>query len=132
MSYVRFSSYDPESGCSSDVYVFESETGFAVCVAGRRSDMKVIPIENYLTNVPESFLEAYNKQREMVKSKEYKDSIYNINFPHAKGSFNFETPTEAAEFLKELRSLGYRVPQYAIDALLDEDEENRAKRKLYI
>jgi hypothetical protein len=38
-------------------------------------------------------------------------------------TFSVETPGECAEKLIELQLMGYRVPQYAIDALIDEEEE---------
>jgi hypothetical protein len=43
-----------------------------------------------------------------------------IGLPHDGETFNDDTPTECAQRLFALRSQGYIVPQYAIDALLSE------------
>ena len=43
-----------------------------------------------------------------------------IGKAHDGESFNDATPTECADRLEQLRSAGYIVPQYAIDALRDE------------
>lgn len=40
-----------------------------------------------------------------------------IGLPHDGDQFNHDTPGECADWLLELRALGYFVPQYAIDAL---------------
>lgn len=50
-----------------------------------------------------------------------------IKLPHAGGMFNDDTPGECAERLLYLRSLGYKVPQYAIDSLMEEENERRNK-----
>lgn len=51
----------------------------------------------------------------------------NIGLPHDGGYFNDETPAECAETLKMLRGLGYRVPQYAIDALESDERGDNEK-----
>ena len=43
-----------------------------------------------------------------------------IGLPEDGGTFNDATAEECADRLEALRSLGYRVPQYAIDALREE------------
>lgn len=45
----------------------------------------------------------------------------NIGLPHDGESFNHETAAECAKHLEYLRGLGYKVPQYAIDALNEEE-----------
>lgn len=45
-----------------------------------------------------------------------------IGLPHDGDSFNHETAAECANNLKRLRAIGYRVPQYAIDAIMEEGE----------
>jgi len=44
----------------------------------------------------------------------------NIGLSNDGESFNSETAEECAALLNELRTQGYNVPQYAIDALLEE------------
>lgn len=46
-----------------------------------------------------------------------------IGLPHDGGGFNDATPAECADRLEWLRSMGYVVPQYAIDALRSESAE---------
>ena len=43
-----------------------------------------------------------------------------IGLPHDGETFNDSTPAECADRLEQLRSIGYIVPQYAIDALRSE------------
>jgi hypothetical protein len=45
-----------------------------------------------------------------------------IGLPHDGERFNDPTPEACSERLKSLRLMGYRIPQYAIDALLSEKE----------
>ena len=46
-----------------------------------------------------------------------------LKLPHAGGRFNDPTPLDCAERLVYLQRLGYKVPQYAIDALVVEAME---------
>ncbi len=43
-----------------------------------------------------------------------------IGLPHDGESFNDPSPADCADRLEQLRAIGYRVPQYAIDALRGE------------
>ena len=45
-----------------------------------------------------------------------------IGLPHDGETFNNPTAAEGADNLEYLRGLGYRVPQYAIDALREEGD----------
>ena len=45
-----------------------------------------------------------------------------IGLPCDGESFNDSTPGECADTLERLRGMGYIVPQYAIDALREEDD----------
>jgi hypothetical protein len=48
-----------------------------------------------------------------------------IGLPHDGETFSDETPQLCAERLEGLRRIGYKVPQYAIDALRAEDADMR-------
>ena len=118
MSYCRLSSDDYQS----DVYVYESAEGFVIHVAARR--------RTGIGEQPESigawwergedgikeYLERDKKVQEWLESGEHKD----IGLPHDGETFIDETPEECAARLMELKEIGYNVPQYAIDMLLDE------------
>lgn len=47
-------------------------------------------------------------------------ALEKINLEHAGESFSDDTPRECADRLLELRKIGYHVPQFAIDALIEE------------
>jgi hypothetical protein len=44
----------------------------------------------------------------------------NIGLPHDGAAFHDETAGECADRLRDLRAMGYHVPQHAIDALTEE------------
>lgn len=49
-----------------------------------------------------------------------------IGLQHDGESFSFDTPGECADELVRLRECGYNVPEYAIDALREEQNERAA------
>lgn len=55
--------------------------------------------------------------------------LRDIGLPHDGGRFNDDTPGECADTLLMLRSCGYIVPQYAIDALREEELTNKAEQE---
>ena len=115
MSYCRWSSDDFQC----DVYVYESPEGFVTHVASSRVVFsKPLPPPVDMRNVAE-FLECQNKVMEMVDTADRKP----IGLPHDGQDFLDATPGDAADTLKMLMAEGYRVPQYAIDALLEEERE---------
>ena len=49
--------------------------------------------------------------------------LHDIGLEHDGESFNHDTPGECAENLISLRVCGYNVPQYAVEALFEEQVE---------
>lgn len=115
MSYCRFSSDDFQC----DVYVYEDcyggwTTHVASCHRVFREPLP--PVIEWSEDNHEAFCERDTRVMEMVDKAE----LVPIGLPHDGAFFNDETPGECAERLKELKAMGYLVPQYAIDALLEE------------
>lgn len=143
MSYCRFSS----NNFMCDVYVYKDcNGGWTTHVAGNRLAFPPIP-EPPLLLVRVRGAKWDSGLRKMVYqrkidaliagitsrlfiwlSKPHKWTLsiiprMGIYLPNAGESFNHETPGECADFLESLRSLGYNVPKYAIDALREEQDE---------
>jgi len=98
MSYCRWSSED--SNC--DVYVYEDFFGgWTTHIAERRKKSDFNPSTN-------------------TTIEEWGDGYTDIPLQYAGESFNDPTPGKCADRLESLRAIGYIVPQYAIDALRDE------------
>jgi hypothetical protein len=67
----------------------------------------------------EEWIEAENRfDKWMIDA-----TLVPIGLPHDGEMYSFATASEAAEKMEELRSVGYNVPQYAIDALRAEAQE---------
>lgn len=49
-----------------------------------------------------------------------KDGVTPINLPHDGEEFRLVSRQDCIRTLKELRTIGYHVPQYAIDRLIEE------------
>ncbi len=121
MSYCRWSS----DGFRSDVYVYEDVMGgWTTHVAGRkRLGLDTLPQDPYDKNFlkenlgkGDRWMNAYHAYHEALS----KLDIVPIGLPHDGQSFNDPTPVECARRLMSLKEMGYYVPQYAIDELLEE------------
>jgi hypothetical protein len=120
MSYCRFSSDDFQC----DVYVYEDcMGGWTTHVAGRRHVLKK-PLP---PPVDISDFKAWIRRDRKVRRILDRAKMVDIGLPHDGECFNDPTPGECADRLEELRVLGYRVPQYAIDQLRTEDKELEGK-----
>lgn len=132
-----------------DVYVYAHvNDGWVTHVAGRRRPIP--PIPDYFMNatlptfgaewVKESRSFAYPSPLHRMAAKAvYKVAEFwhnkihmaslsliplrPIGLPHDGENFCDETPIECAARLESLRAIGYIVPQYAIDALREEQSE---------
>lgn len=121
MSYCRLSSDDYRC----DLYIYQSHRGFETHVAGRRHVLKE-PLPERI-DLPKGFTdeqfdkwcERYRTVGDMVDAADLVD----IDLPHAGESFLDATPGECADRAEHLRSLGYHVPQDAIDALRTEETQ---------
>jgi len=141
VSYCRFSS----DNWRSDVYVYEHcDGGFITHIAGRKRMFPPIP------SIPLSWMPNFGVQWDKVTMRPtYPSRLHKmaahcafsayamwhrlhmwtvnriplrpIGLPHDGESFCDETAGECADRLEAIRSIGYHVPQYAINALREED-----------
>ena len=119
MSYCRWSSDDYQC----DVYVYpDSRGGWTTHVAGRRVIFgaplpEPAPLPHPFTDAQfDAWADRHRKVQDMLDMAERVD----IGLPHDGETFNDPTPGDCAERLQSLRNAGYNVPQYAVDALLEE------------
>lgn len=114
MSYCRFSS----DGFQSDVYVYEScHGGFTTYVAARRR-AKRIPDIDWTSD--ETIRASIAAQREALDDP---DNVFiDLNLGADGAMFNDPSAKDCADRLIWLREKGYRIPQFAIDALREEGE----------
>jgi hypothetical protein len=114
MSYCRWSSDDFQC----DIYCYADVSGgYTTHVAGKRYVFKQpLPPTISIIDSVEEWFERDQKVSEMLKSS----ALVKIGLPSDGKSFNDATATEAAARLANLKEEGYRVPQSAIDALLEE------------
>lgn len=115
MSYCRWSSDDFQC----DVYVYEDcSGGWTTHVASRRHVFKE-PIPPEVPFDKEHQAAWFDRHRKIMKMCDSAE-MHGIGLKFDGKTFNHETPSDCAGWLKELREAGYNVPQYAIDALLEE------------
>lgn len=137
----------------SDVYVYESAYGdWTIHVASRRRIIQPIPniIDGNITNKLRIWTKCYldRTTNNTVYPIKYREAIYKtwlsitlfwhryihttslhliplkeIKLPHAGKTFSEQSALDCATRLKQLREIGYRVPQYVIDDLLEESIE---------
>lgn len=118
MSYCRWSSDDHQC----DVYVYDDvHGGITTHVAGKRrvfADALPPPIPFDKEHLNE-WLERHHKVNDMLDRSE----LVAIGLPHDGESFNDPDAASAADRLESLRTIGYSVPQYAIDALREDSKK---------
>lgn len=112
MSYCRWSSNDFKC----DIYCYESETGYEVHVATKRVVGNITAID---WSSHEAMFKTYKEQMEFLETSQKE----NIGLPYDCQSFSFNEAGEAATLLEYLKGLGYNVPQDAIDALWEDNNE---------
>jgi hypothetical protein len=114
MSYCRWSSDDFQC----DIYCYaHCDGGFRIHVANRRYVFKEpLPAEISFSDNATAWAEREMKVQEMVHNA----SLEKIDLPCAGEDYHVATAREAAAHLERLRGLGFRVPQYAIDSLLQD------------
>jgi hypothetical protein len=117
MSYCRFSTDDFQC----DVYVYESCMGGWQChVAGLKYVFKepLPPEVSFDQEHMAEWLERHQKVSAMLDH----ETMVPLGVPHV-DDFITATPGEMADRLEQMRAMGYRVPQRAIDALREEQAE---------
>lgn len=118
MSYCRWSS---DNGLC-DVYVYQScEGGYVIHVKKLRVSDNVPKCDHLLKDGDLSGYMGCLKYRNAWRDQ---NPPKPIGLPYDGKSFGLETPRECVDKLIELRGIGYNVPQYAIDELI---EESRAQ-----
>ena len=116
MSYCRFSSDDWQS----DIYCYEHVDGFiAIHVAGSRHIIEDMPPPIDYESDKKGWIERQLKISDSLDSSKMEP----IGLPHDGESYSLKTHQEAADKLKELKKIGYNVPEYAIEALETDHKE---------
>lgn len=116
MSYCRFSS----DNWKSDIYCYESDMGIVINVAGSKIDgIPEVPCFGVVS--AEEWMEAYRIQHEYMDKHE--SARREIGLPYDGEYFLYGSYQQAYEKLVELKEVGYHVPEYAIEQM-KEDAEN--------
>lgn len=118
VSYCRWSSDD----YLSDVYVYEDcYGGWTTHVAGSKR-IYTEPLPPVVEWGPREDQQlAY--MRRFSEVGDWPHELVPIGLPHDGKTYNDDTPGECASRLVTLRAIGYKVPQYAIDALREESAD---------
>ena len=118
MSFCRFS----DDNFKSDVYAYESADGFKLHVAGNRvvGDVPARPsIADIPSIAPGEFSRAHQAQHEFLETAERAP----IGGPYDGQSFRYATLRELYDGLLQLRADGSHVPQFALEAIEEELNE---------
>ena len=130
MSYCRWSS----DGMKCDVYVYEHYSDGYVChVAGRKivnlAEAPECPSWFDFPTDENGRISDESIQDYMVKHRAWNEWLdksairEDIGLEHDGKTFSCDMPGDMAETLIMLKEMGYQVPQYAIDALWEEQTE---------
>lgn len=121
MSYCRWSTDDYQC----DVYVYgDTRGGWTTHVASARYAYKEpLPAEVEFDPADDTSWSAWLARREAVQRMVDEADRVAIGLPHDGETFNDDTPGDCADRLERLRGLGYRVPQDAVEALRQEQQE---------
>jgi hypothetical protein len=115
MSYCRWS--DNDFQC--DAYVYEQVGGgFVIHVAGNRVKFRDIlpPAVPLVSDDMSAWIERYKVVQAMLETVTREP----IGLPFDGETIQAATAGDCADELERLRAVGYNVPQYAIEALRDE------------
>lgn len=117
MAYCRLS--DDDYQC--DVYCYQGHNGFVIHVARSRPVLDVtLPPKVPLT---EATTDEWLARHKAVMAWIENAVRVPIGLPYDGETFRTGSASDAADTLEMLKSVGYNVPQYAIDALRNEEEE---------
>lgn len=117
MSYCRFSC----DNWKSDVYCYEGGEGFLVHVAGLRVVGEIPRTPPLSSGTVQDFAAAHAKQMDFLLGCKRQP----IDLPHAASTLGYDDADGCADGLEHLRTLGYHVPQHAIDRLREEAADAR-------
>lgn len=120
MSYCRWSSDNFES----DIYCYASiEDYFSINVASIRYVSDTPKPEITIRLDKDMDVQEFQRQNKALSDWIAQADRVPIGLPYDGESFSEDDAAGAAARLIELKELGYHVPQYAIDALLEEAKE---------
>jgi hypothetical protein len=122
MSYCRWSSDDFQC----DVYVYESTGDFwSTNVKGRRRIIPPDVLASFPVVTDDDAASRFARHRAVMRWMDATEPQWFdlSHLPSAGESFRDDTPGECADRLEALRAEGLNVPQYAIDALREEQAE---------
>jgi hypothetical protein len=126
MSYCRFSSDDH----TCDVYVYFGASGWTTHLAGVCLVWEVPlppPIEYRSVN---DFTDWLTRRQAISQLLEDPTTHRFEQLPSFNDSnvFHHDTAAECADHLEQLRAAGFNVPQFAVDALREEDAHDETAR----
>lgn len=115
MSYCRWSSDDFRC----DVYAYESDAGYIVHVAKRMylGDIPRVPFILDVSN--EEWSKAYKAQHEFLETAEQRE----IGLEYDGQTFQYDSLAEMLGGLRDIKSKGYRIPEWVFNAVLEEIQE---------
>jgi len=116
VSYCRWSSDDHQC----DVYVYESDRGFVTHVAANRWVFAEPMPDPVPVGTTETEVLRWLERGRAVSAILDRSTTDPIGLPHDGEDLTDPNPGACADRLETLRALGYRVPQFAIDALREE------------
>jgi hypothetical protein len=122
MSYCRWSSNDFQC----DVYVYESEDGFIIHVADNQLVWDVPLPEHYTWEDGEFDFDRWHARHLQMRALLDDPTTHRripIKSKHAGKTYTCATAGEAATNLRVLQLDGLQVPEFAIEALVEEHNE---------
>ena len=110
MSYCRWSS----DNFKCDLYIYEGEHGYVIHVAGNKIVGEVPPLADI--NDVDAFQKSYAEQSKWMDTAQRVP----IGLPHDGETFEEEDLERVIVKVQELKTLGYRVPDYVLETLQEE------------
>ena len=129
MSYCRWSS--DRHQC--DVYVYEGYEGYVCHIAGRKivnlseAPKDVGSILDFKEEDRHIWMENHRAWMKWLETEAIREDI-GLEFDGE--TFSTDTATDMGNQLKMLQDMGYRVPNYVIEALWEEGKENGEQAEL--
>jgi hypothetical protein len=121
MSYCRFSS----DNWKSDVYVYAHVDGtWTTHVAGRKRVGELPEHPSWNEPIDDDWMRRAREHAAAVSAAE----MVPIGLPHDGKTFKDGSPGECWATLVMLKTAGYHVPQYALDELYDEANEDATQQ----
>jgi len=123
MSYCRWSSNDFQC----DVYVYEHVGGYWVIHIAENRTVFKDPIPPKIDPVKD--VNGWIKREKLVTEMSHRSKREKIGLPYDGETFYESNQLDTANRLKELKKIGYMVPDYAIEELENEAKEIELQNK---